>query len=62
MTREEMVTWLTNDDIEYIARQLAEGNPEYLYDILIGNGYTQLCYMSTEQLAKEIKTRKANML
>jgi len=58
MTRNEMVEWLVNNDIQYIQRQLAEGDEQYLRDILLGDGFTQYCYLSREFLEGEVETRK----
>ena len=58
MTREEGVAWLINDDIEYIHAQMWDGDTEYLRDILVGNGFTQYRYLSTQLLLEEVETRE----
>ena len=58
MTRNEMVEWLVNNDIQYIQRQLAEGDEQYLRDILMGDGFTPYSLLTNEYLEGEVETRK----
>jgi len=60
MRRSEMIEWLVQDDIKYIQRELAdaEGDEQYLRDILIGNGFTQYSLLTNEYLEGEVETRK----
>ena len=58
MTRHEMTEWLINDDIECIHTQMWDGDIEYLRYILMGDGFIQYRYMSTEDLEDEVKARK----
>lgn len=55
LTRDEMITRLVARDIAWIEEDLLRGDIEFLCDIMDGAYWTQWCYMSDEQVAREFQ-------